>query len=230
MAKNTGKNTDQESVSRRRQIIMAAARLFLKKGIHKTTMREIARESGIVVGTLYHYIKTKDDIMTLIMDEELAVVLDFIQESEKTLSRLGPVKALRLTIDRYLHMIAISQDLNVFWYQESGNLLPDQRQRLIECEYQLAEIYSKILMAGCRSGDFKEHDTVLMAHDIIVLGDMWAFRRWFVGKHCTLEEFIRHQTDLILSGISGKASPGAAVQGRKRRKSSNRGGDIVKRK
>lgn len=230
MAANTGKNTDKDAVSRRRQIIIAAARLFLKKGIHKTTMREIARESGIVVGTLYHYIKTKDDIMTLIMDEELAAVHDFIRDSEKSLAKLGPMKTLRLTIDRYLHMIDISQDLQVFWYQESGNMLPDQRRRLIEVEDKLAAMYRKILQAGCRSGDFQVKDPLLTAHDVIVLGDMWAFRRWFVGKHCSLEEFIRHQTDLILSGISSKVSPGAAIQGRKNGKSKSRGGDAGKQK
>ncbi len=203
-----------ESISRRRQILIAAAKLFLKKGLHKTTMREIARESGIVVGTLYHYISTKDDIMTMIMDEELAAVHEFIRESEKSLVKLGPVMALRVTIDRYLRMIDISQDLQVFWYQESGNMLPDQRRRLIEVEDELAEMYSKILKAGCRSGDFQVKDILLTAHDIIVLGDMWAFRRWFAGRHCTLDEFIQRQTDLILSGISAKRPAGAAVRGK----------------
>ena len=216
MTKKIGTDVDKESISRRRQVLMAAARLFLKKGIHKTTMREIARESGIVVGTLYHYINTKDDIMTLIMDEELTAVHDFIRDSERTLAKLGPVKTLRLTIDRYLHMIDVSQDLQVFWYQESGNILPDQRRRLLEVEDKLAAMYSKILQAGCRSGDFQVNDPLLTAHDIIVLGDMWAFRRWFTGKHCTLDEFIRHQTDLILAGISSEPTPGSSGKALKR--------------
>jgi len=224
MNKKVKADTGIESSSRRRQVIMAAARLFLKKGLHKTTMREIARESGIVVGTLYHYISTKDDIITMIMDEELAAVHEFIRDSERMLAKLGAVKTLRLTIDRYLHMIDISQDVQVFWYQESGNMLPDQRRRLIEVEDKLAAMYSKILQAGCRSGDFQVKDILLTAHDIIVLGDMWAFRRWFIGRHCTLDEFIRHQTDLILSGISNKTAPGAAVSGKQPVKSEKRGG------
>jgi len=230
MSRKAGRDTDQESISRRRQVIMAAAKLFLKKGLHKTTMREIARESGIVVGTLYHYISTKDDIMTMIMDEELAVVHEFIRDSERLLAKIGPVKTLRVTIDRYLRMIDISQDLQVFWYQESGNMLLEQRRRLIEVEDKLAAMYSKILQAGCGSGDFQVKDVLLTAHDIIVLADMWAFRRWFAGKHCTLDEFIRHQTDLILSGISSNASPGRSIQVRKSGKSKTRGGDAGKQK
>ncbi|MFA5064863.1 MAG: TetR/AcrR family transcriptional regulator [Dehalococcoidia bacterium] len=224
MNKRAKADTMIEPVSGRRRVIMAAAKLFLKKGFHKTTMREIARESGIVVGTLYHYINTKDDIMTLIMNEELAAVHEFIRDSEKSLVKMGPVKTLRLTIERYLHMIDVSQDLQVFWYHESGNMLPDQRLRLLEVEDKLAAMYSKILQAGCRSGDFQVKDVLLTAHDIIVLGDMWAFRRWFTGRHCTLDEFIRHQTDLILSGISTKSPAGRAVPIKQPGKVQKRGG------
>jgi len=226
MVKKAGADANKPSISRRREIIMAAARLFLKKGLHKTTMREIARESGIVVGTLYHYISTKDDIITMIMDEELAAVHEFIRDSEMMLAKLGPVKTLRMTIDRYLHMIDISQDVQVFWYQESGNMLPDQRRRLIEVEDKLAAMYGKILTAGCKSGDFRVKDVLLTAHDIIVLGDMWAFRRWFIARHCTLDEFIRHQTGLILSGISVRPPEVAAVSGEKTAKAQRRGGDV----
>jgi AcrR family transcriptional regulator len=230
MGRKPNRKTDKESTSKRREVMMAAARLFLKKGLHKTTMRQIARESGIVVGTLYHYISAKDDIMTMIMDEELAAVHEFIRDSEKTLAKLGPVKTLRATIDRYLHLIDVSQDLQVFWYQESGNMLPDQRRRLIEVEDKLAAMYGKILAAGCKSGDFQVKDPLLTAHDIIVLGDMWAFRRWFVGRHCTLDEFIRHQTNLILCGISAGAPGGRPAAVKNTLKSKTRGGAAGKAK
>jgi len=230
MGRKPGSKNDKESTSKRREVMMAAARLLLKKGLHKTTMREIARESGIVVGTLYHYISSKDDLLTMIMDEELAAVHEFIRDSEKALTRLGPLKTLRVTINRYLHLIDVSQDLQVFWYQESGNMLPDQRRRLIEVEDKLAVMYSKILTAGCKSGDFQVKDPLLAAHDIIVLGDMWAFRRWFIGRHCTLDEFIRHQTDLILSGISSQAPAGRAAGIKRPNKSKTTGGAVRKRR
>ena len=167
--------------------------------------------------------------MTMIMDEELAAVHEFIGDIENALVKLGPMKTLRLAIDRYLRMIDISQDLQVFWYQESGNMLPDQRRRLIEVEDKLAAMYSKILQAGCKSGDFQIKDVLLTAHDIIVLADMWAFRRWFTVRHCTLDEFIRHQTDLILSGISVTAPACAAVKGKQSVKPVKRGGAAAKK-
>ena len=42
----------------------------------------------------------------------------------------------------------------------------------------------------------------MAAHNIYVLGQMWAFRRWELRKLFTLEEYIELQTDLIIGGTT----------------------------
>jgi hypothetical protein len=39
----------------------------------------------------------------------------------------------------------------------------------------------------------------LVAHNIAVIGHMWTFRRWFLARHYTIEDYIRHQTAFILN-------------------------------
>jgi AcrR family transcriptional regulator len=201
MARGINPKANKDLNSRRVQIIRAAAGLFVRKGILRTTVREIARASGITVGTLLHYINTKTDIISLILEEELGVINDFIREGGDLLLQVGPVEALHQAIDRYFGVVAEIQDLTLFWYQETRNLLPTQRKKILEYEYLFAETFNKILVAGCKSGHFRDHDTLLMSHNIIVLGDMWAFRRWFLRKHYTLAQYTREQIELILSRI-----------------------------
>jgi len=58
-------------IEKKRQIIIKAARkIFIKKGFHKTTISDIAKESGLTHGTLYNYIREKEDILFL-MHEDL---------------------------------------------------------------------------------------------------------------------------------------------------------------
>lgn len=45
---------------RRRQIWEIAARLFARKGYRGTSMRDIGQEAGVLGGSLYHHIKSKD--------------------------------------------------------------------------------------------------------------------------------------------------------------------------
>ena len=54
--------------TRRQQIIDAAVGLFIKKGFHRTTTREIAREAKFSIGTLYEYVESKEDILYLVCD------------------------------------------------------------------------------------------------------------------------------------------------------------------
>jgi TetR/AcrR family transcriptional regulator, cholesterol catabolism regulator len=50
---------------RREQIIEGAVRLFVEKGFHKTTTREIARECGLSIGTMYEYIQRRRSLSGL---------------------------------------------------------------------------------------------------------------------------------------------------------------------
>src|SRR5690625_3173979 len=53
---------------RRNQIIKASIVLFKQKGFHKTTTREIAKASGFSIGTLYEYIRSKEDVLFLVYE------------------------------------------------------------------------------------------------------------------------------------------------------------------
>jgi len=51
---------------RREQILLAAIRLFSRKGFHKTNLRELAEEAGLSAGNIYDYVSSKEDIFYLI--------------------------------------------------------------------------------------------------------------------------------------------------------------------
>ncbi len=61
--------TDAHFEARRRQILEATFRCLAEKGYSRMTMREIAAEAGIGVGTLYLYFKSKDEIVRALGDE-----------------------------------------------------------------------------------------------------------------------------------------------------------------
>ena len=49
-------------------MIKGAVTLFKEKGFHRTTTREIAKAAGFSIGTLYEYIRTKEDVLYLVCD------------------------------------------------------------------------------------------------------------------------------------------------------------------
>jgi AcrR family transcriptional regulator len=52
----------------RQQIVSASHRLFLEQGFHGTTMRQIAKESTMALGTLYNHFVDKDDLFRAVFE------------------------------------------------------------------------------------------------------------------------------------------------------------------
>ncbi len=62
-------------------IIEAAARVFKKWGLNKTTMEDIAQDAGKGKSTLYYYFKSKEELFEILASREIALVLQRAKES-----------------------------------------------------------------------------------------------------------------------------------------------------
>ena len=58
----------EEREQRKSKIIDGALKVFKAQGIEKTTMDEIALESGFGKATLYYYFASKDEVFIAIME------------------------------------------------------------------------------------------------------------------------------------------------------------------
>jgi len=193
---------------RRRQIVDAAVRLFIEKGFHKTTTREIARESGISTGLLYEYVSTKEDVLYLVCDAIHAEVEAAVAEAVQRVS--GSRNVMAAMIREYFLVCDRLSDHILLVYQETKALPEQWRSRVLDNEVKLTNIFVRTLEQLARSGDLPRlpHRSLeLIAHNITVLGHMWTFRRWFLSRHYTIEDYIKRQTDFILGRSTNKEKP-----------------------
>lgn len=194
---------DEKLIKKRReQMIDAAVSLFIQSGFHKTTTREIANKAGFSIGTLYEYIESKEDILYLVCDaihQELEErLLEAVQENQKG------IDSLKVAMSHFIRTMSVMQDRVLLIYQEAKSVPKDTISYVLDREEKITEIFENILLRGIEDGSIQldRKMTKLMAHNITVLGEMWAFRRWALTKHFTLEEFIETQTRLIVDQIS----------------------------
>ncbi|MBN6187106.1 TetR/AcrR family transcriptional regulator [Aneurinibacillus sp. BA2021] len=188
---------------RREQIIEAAVELFISKGFHKTTTREISRASGFSIGTLYEYIESKEDVLYLVCDAIHAGVEKGLQEV--LVNGVNGAVMLKAAIEGFLRVMDQMQDRVLLIYQEIKSLPHDTMKYVLAKEEEITGFFEEILNRGRQDGSLQidEHSIKLMAHNIVVLGEMWTFRRWSLRKHYTLEEYIEMQTSLILRELTG---------------------------
>ncbi|MCP1356919.1 TetR/AcrR family transcriptional regulator [Aneurinibacillus migulanus] len=189
---------------RREQIIEAAVELFISKGFHKTTTREISRASGFSIGTLYEYIESKEDVLYLVCDAIHAGVEKGLQEV--LVNGVSGAVMLEAAIEGFLRVMDQMQDRVLLIYQEIKSLPRETMRYVLAKEEEITSFFEEILHRGRRDGSLQidENSVKLMAHNIVVLGEMWTFRRWSLRKDYTLEEFTKMQTSLILRELTDK--------------------------
>ena len=185
---------------RRRQIVDAAVELFIQNGFHKTTTRQIARAAGISIGSLYEYIATKEDVLYLVCDAIHAEMERGMAEALQRVSRQD--NPLAEVVREYLMVCHRMSDHILLIYQETQSLPGKWRQMVLENEVRITGLFTRALAQLMASGDIpllSEAAMDLIAHNIAVMGHMWTFRRWFLGRHYTIQDYIRYQTAFILS-------------------------------
>ena len=99
---------NQSDLSRHDQklehILRTSARIFAEKSYHSTSMRDIARATGVSLAGLYHYCKSKEELLFLIQDHCFGRVLERLEETIKGVD--DPLKKLHLFIDNHLSFFA----------------------------------------------------------------------------------------------------------------------------
>ncbi|MDG4657651.1 TetR/AcrR family transcriptional regulator [Ectobacillus antri] len=188
-------------MKRREQMVKGAVQLFKQKGFHRTTTREIAKAAGFSIGTLYEYIRTKDDVLYLVCDS----IYDNVKERLEQALSLDKVSvlSLRQAIANYFKVMDELQEEVLIMYQEARSLSKESIPYVLKKELEMVQMFEDLLRqcAEDEGISLTEKEIGAIAHNIFVQGQMWGFRRWVMQKLYTLEEYTELQSNYLLYGM-----------------------------
>ena len=72
--------TTEAAADKRRLILDAAVRVFARRGFNGCRVSDIADEAGVAYGLVYHYFRSKDEVLDTLFLERWNVLLDVIRE------------------------------------------------------------------------------------------------------------------------------------------------------
>ncbi len=187
--------------TRRTQICRAAEELFAEKGYHKTSIRDIARKSGISIGSLYDYLRNKEDILYLLAQEffvklrsEVLKVIegdyDVVQELEGTLETMVRV------VDQF-------QEYVLFTYRDSKYLKKEDLIALLEQDSFFTQTFTKIIQKGGEQGILETYEPEIVANMLTILTHSWALKRYNLKKY-PFYTFQKILIQFILHGLIKK--------------------------
>ncbi len=191
---------------RRKQIINGAVKVFAQKGFHKTTVREIAEAAGVTMGTMYNYVRTKEDILYICYDYISGMLQKGLQEAIDGIE--DPQKELSIILRRNMDLIYEHQDAIMFLYQESSAYDHDAIRSVLSREMKYIELFEDILRRRFKGQKIDEFKLKLAADilaytPVIVVLRRWSLTRRFKSMEKVKQgivDFLEKEIELIVGG------------------------------
>ncbi|RME88292.1 MAG: TetR/AcrR family transcriptional regulator [Anaerolineae bacterium] len=189
------------SEERTKQILEAASAVFAEKGFYKARMDDIAAKAGLSKGTLYLYFKSKDALITALLDrlfQHEMRDLSALQHAEGTASeRLQRfLEAILDDLSNWLKLIPVA-------YEFLGLIFRNKTVQKAFRQYlrTYVSLAIPIIEEGIASGEFHSLDPqdIALAFGALVEGTilLWVYDPETVD----VEKHIRAGIDILLKGI-----------------------------
>lgn len=150
---------------RKSEIVNISARLFKEKGYSAVTMRDIAQALDIKAASLYNHIKSKQEILVLIVieiAEEYTNTIRMIESSDET-SVEKIKKVIQLHIDITVRNPDALASLNNDWM----HLPKDELRSFLQMREEYEAVFRSIVKKGIADGEIKNYNAEVIIFTIL---------------------------------------------------------------
>jgi len=193
------------AVTRRREIAQRAAELFDAAGYYSTSMEDIAESAGLRKPTLYHYFKSKDEILLEIHSEMIELILRRHEErlaagveshSQELRGLMGDLIELMETHPGHLRI----------FFEHQRELPEDYQAPIRRKRNRFRDELAALLERGVVSGEFRKSLDVEMTTLAILGMANWTYTWLYPEGSRGAAEVADHFWHLTMRAI---AAPGA---------------------
>jgi AcrR family transcriptional regulator len=190
----------EANLQRRQEIVEAGTSLFFEKGYDSTTTREIGDAIGLLKGSLYYYINSKEDLL-------FEIIRDVHAEGQRRVAELRALDApamakLRLAIERGVLFAANHvRELRIFF--NDGRALSPERQASLRGQRNDYDMYLRELIVTAQKDGELCPDVDAHAVTTAVVGVINWTAYWYRASGDLDPERIAHEyADLLLNGLA----------------------------
>jgi AcrR family transcriptional regulator len=184
---------------KRRQILDAAVRVFARQGFHATRVSDIADEAGVAYGLVYHYFRSKDEVLNELFIERWSLLLAAIEEADRTDSsareKLGAVATF--IFESYRH----DPDLMKVIIVEVTRAANSFGQTHLEEIRRAYESIAKIVADGQSAGVFRGDVAPMFASMAFYGGIEQLLSGWIFGTIPATDTDFEQARDLLVTTI-----------------------------
>jgi AcrR family transcriptional regulator len=204
-SKSTHKGAGGRSgnVARRDQEVLdAATRVFHSRGYADASVQDIADELGILKGSLYHYIDSKEDLLYRLLEEshvEVQAILDEVLAMED----LAPLDRLREYITREVDYTSRNLAKMAIYYHDVDQLSPDRRKKLLRNRRVHDQFVARLIEEAQARGEVDASVDPQLTTNYVFGSMIWVYRWYKPGGKLKSAELASTCADFVMNGLTG---------------------------
>ena len=180
-------------------ILRTAAGIFAEKNYHSTSMRDISRATNVSLAGLYHYCRSKEELLFLIQDNCFGRVLERLEEQLKKADE--PVAKLTIFIENHLSFFAANMAEMKVLSHEAESLGGDLHAHVSTRKDKYTKLARKILRE-VRDASEPEQPVDLTVATYALFGMMnWIYNWYDPEGKLKVHDLAQHLTQLFLGGF-----------------------------
>ena len=150
--------------------------VFARQGYHGSSLRQIAKESGLTLGTLYHYYPSKQDLLAELMGDALQPL---IVSGHKVRAELAgdPRGQLAEAVRRFVRITLDDPQLAIIADVELRSLSGDNAAAALAMRDEYEGIIRSIVTEGAMQGVFHPGDVKMVTFAVLAISNQPAY--WF---------------------------------------------------
>ncbi len=192
----------REHLTHRKEILLAAEKLFAAKGFFPTTMSEIAQKAEFGTGTLYKYFKSKEDLYFTLIDEKTAEI-DGPVKAELS-KKIPAIERIERILRIQFEFFERNRDFFRIYISERGRfewtVKDDLGKGIHEKMVAYIHLLAQVMKQGIKDGVFKPKDPMDLAHALVGIVNSFVFEWLIAPRPYPLLSKVDTVLDIFLRG------------------------------
>lgn len=202
-----------KSTTSQKRVLDAAAKIFRDYGYAGTTMRVIADEAELKAGSIYYHYKSKDDLISAVLDLGINSVISRVKQALQGLPEdASGRKRVETAIHAHVSAIIENGDYTLATRRVSGQVPEAIRAHNLELRNSYATLWQDILLDAQKRGEFRSDASMTLAR-LFILGALNWTVEWFKPGQRSIEDVARAFTALVIDGLNSANAPSELALG-----------------
>lgn len=197
-------------LARRAEIVEVAAEVFRRRGYDAGSLDDVAAELELRRASLYHYVRSKAELLHLIFDRAISSALDRLEE----LTRIAdPGERLAALVRHQVRTVTDEPTMFTVFFDNRPRLDEAYEAGIRAKERRYVRIFAEAVQAACDAGVIPQLDPRYAAQALLGMTS-WTYK-WFDPLRDDTDDLAQTLISLVLHGVrADRQAPAAASTGR----------------